>query len=163
MPGMSPLVIVLAITLLISPFVITLSVRQDKKIKRNLRLVWITLLTLQIILGIFNWESFSGPGRSGFELALIFPKSYLWLFFTISLIQFILLTIKKPVLDMVSMILNFINTVVFFAVMIIISDFLGKQIVSIASISTVFIVLIGNVAGLMLINKDRRLHLKNAS
>lgn len=153
---MNPLVLVLAITILISPFFIAIAARQDKKIKHKLKTAWIFLLASQLLLGFFNWERFSGPGRSGFELALIFPGSILLsLFFLISVSQIILLLSKKTAF--LSVWLNFLNTIIFFLAMTRISNILGVQIVSLASITVVFSVLIGNVAGLLFINKDPRL------
>lgn len=149
--------LILAAVLLISPFVLSLAASQNKKTKQNLRILFLSFLAIQIILGFLNWETFQGPGKSGFELALTFPYSYLWLFFTITFAQILLLIPKKHTLDIVSVTLNFINTVVLFATMIILSSILGKQVVSPVSIGTIFIVLIGNVVGLVLVNKDKNL------
>lgn len=152
-------VIIIAV-LLLSPFILKIATSQNKKTKYNLRIILLVLLGLQLLAGFLNWEVLKGFGRSGFELSLTFPSSYLWLFFAISFIQFLLLVIKKPALDITSVILNFINTAIFFAGMIMLSNLLGRQVVSFASISTIFAVLIGNVAGLMLINKDNNLFKK---
>lgn len=155
MPGISPLVIVLAITLLISPFVIALSIRKDKKTKQNLRLVWIGLLTVQVILGIFNWESFSGSGRSGFELAISYPSSLLGLIFIAPVVQIIFLLLNK--MPAVVVVLNFLSSVIIFSGLIRLSSILGEQIVSLGSIGAVFTILIGNIIGLIFINKDPKL------
>lgn len=150
-------VVILIGVLLISPFVLKIASSQNKKTKYNLRVIFLALLTSQLLSGLLNWETFSGPGRSGFEFALAYPSSYLWLFFVISFVQLLFLIIKKSNLDTVSVVVNFINTIVFFAGMIILSNILGKQTVSLTSIGVIFLVLIGNVVGLMLINKDSRL------
>ena len=53
--------------------------------------------------------------------------------------------------------LNFVNTVVFLFGIIRASDIVGEQLVSFFNIGAVFAVLIGNVIGLMFINKDKGL------
>lgn len=146
--------------LLVSPFILKIASSQNKKGKDNLRIIFLSLLAVQVISGLFNWETFQGTGKSGLELALAYPNSYLWIFFAVSVVQFLLLTTKKPIFYTVSVVLNFVNTIMFFAGMIILSNILGKQIVSFVSIGVIFVVLIGNVVGLTLINKDRNLFKK---
>lgn len=143
--------------LLISPFVLKLASSQKKEIKRQLRIIFLILLSYQILSGLLNWETFQGSGRSGFELALAYPNSYLWLFFAVAIVQAIILSLKKQTLYTLATVANFANTVIFFAAMIRVSNLLGQQIVSLASIGAIFAVLIGNVVGLVLINKDRNL------
>lgn len=148
-------VIILAAVLIISPFVLKLASNQDKKTKQNLKTYFIFLLSAQILLGFLNWENFS-VGRSGLELSLSFPGSLLGLFFIIALLQIIFLVIGKS-LNTVVVVLNFINSFLIFMGMIRLSNLLGFQAVSLPSISTVFLVMIGNVVGLAFINKDKNL------
>lgn len=147
--------IILAAVLIISPFVLKLASNQDKKTKQSLKSFFVFILSAQIILGFLNWENFS-VGRSGLELSLSFPGSLLGLFFIIALLQVIFLVIGKS-FNTVVVVLNFINSVVIFTGMIRLSNLLGFQAVSLPSIGTVFLVMIGNVVGLAFINKDKNL------
>ena len=151
---------ILAAVLLISPFVIGLAMRQDKKTKQNLKSAFLAFLFLQLILGFFNWEAFSGVGRSGYDLATQYPGSFLWLFFLITSVQIILLLIPKRVAYVSAVVLNFVNTVIFFASVILVSGLVGRQIVSYFNIAAVFVVLIGNVIGLAFLNEDKNLMAK---
>ncbi len=147
--------IILAAVLLISPFVLKLAQNQDKKSKQNLKTFLIIMLSTQIFLGFLNWENFA-VGRSGFEFAFAYQQSFLGLFFVVSVIQIVLLFLNQKLYTL-AVILNFINTIVFFAGMIRIGQITNSQVVSWASVGAVFAVLIGNVIGLILINKDRNL------
>ena len=142
--------------LVISPFVLRLASKQDKKSKSSAKTIFLAVLILQIILGLLNWENFES-GRSGVSLAISYPGSLLWLFFVISAVQILLVLLNTKFTNLYSVILNFINTVVLFAGLIRVSHILGSQAVSFASIATVFLVLIGNISGLVYINKDRNL------
>ncbi|MBI2019045.1 hypothetical protein HYS95_00055 [Candidatus Daviesbacteria bacterium] len=152
--------IILAGILILSPLIITLASSQNKKVKSRLRLIFLSLLSLQIILGFFNWETFLKGTRTGFELALNYPSSFLEIFFIVSLIQIILLSLTKRSLDVITVVLNFINTVLLFSGMIRVSNMTGVQAFSFASLAVIFAVLIGNVIGLMFINKDKNLMAK---
>lgn len=147
--------IILVFVLLLSPFVLKLASKQDKKSKFRLKVVFISILIFQLISGFFNWENFS-RGRSGIELALTYPNSLLGLFFIISAVQILVLLISKSFNTPV-VVLNFINSILFFAGLIRLSSILGFQAVSLASIGAVFLVLLGNVLGLVWINKDKNL------
>lgn len=151
-------VIILAAVLVISPFVLRLASSQKKETKQQLKFIFLFLLSAQILLGFLNWENFK-IGRSGFDLSLTYPDSFLGLFFLVSLFQILLLLFVKTA-GILVVVLNFINTVVIFAGMIRVSSLLNYQAVSFPSISAVFLVLLGNVVGLAFINKDRNL-LKN--
>lgn len=150
-----PYLIIIVAVLLISPFVLKLAQSQEKEDKRRLKSALLILLTTQIILGLLNWENFT-TGRSGFELSLAYPSSFLGFFFIISVIQATLLILNKPFNNLV-VILNFINTILIFAGMIRLSSILGFQAVSLASVGAVLLVLIGNVLALAFINKDKNL------
>ena len=131
--------LILIAVLIISPFALTLAEKQDKKTKSRLKYIFLFLLIAQIILASFNWQM-------------------LLLFLAISLLQFFLL-LKKPSPAVV--ILNFINTFVLFITMARLSRPVGN-LANLAAIAAAFLVLIGNVTGLLLINKDKNLHLKSA-
>lgn len=147
--------IILAVVLVASPFVLKLASNQDKKTKQVLRSFFILIILAQILLGFLNWENFS-VGRSGFELAFIYPSSLLGLFFVTAIFQVIFLIIGKSFNTLV-VILNFINSVLIFMGMIRLSNILGFQAVSFAAIGAVFLVLIGNIVALAFINKDKNL------
>ena len=142
--------------LVISPFVLRLASKQDKKSKTKAKTIFLSILILQLILGFLNWENFE-IGRSGVSLAISYPGSLLWLFFVISAVQILLVSLNTKFTNLYAVILNFINTVALFAGLIRVSQILGFQAVSFASIATVFLVLIGNISGLVYINKDRNL------
>lgn len=148
-------VVILIAVLLISPFILKIASSQNKKTKYNLKIVFLTLLTAQLILGFLNWENFTS-GRSAFELSLSFPGSLLGLFFVVSIFQILFLLISKSFNTLV-VVLNFINSVLIFMGMIRLSSLLGFQAVSLPSIGAVFLVLIGNAIGLSFINKDKNL------
>lgn len=146
---------ILVAVLVISPFILRLAQSQKQAVKQQLKLVYILILSAQIIFGFLNWENFS-VGRSGFELSLAYPSSLLGLFFIISAVQILaLLTYRSFNTQVVT--LNFLNTVLIFIGMIRLSNILGFQAVSFASIGAVFLVLLGNVLGLALVNKDKNL------
>jgi len=149
-------IFILVGVLVLSPFILTLASSQNKKSRNNLRLIFIGLLATQILAGFLNWETFKGTGRSGFELSLAYPDSFLGLFFITSLLQIILLLFNKSFKTTV-VVLNFINSVLIFAGMIRISSSLSYQTVSFASVGAVFLVLVGNVIALVFINKDKNL------
>lgn len=150
-----PYLIIIVVVLTFSPFILRLAQSQKKEVKQNLKITFLILLATQLVLGFFNWENFSF-GRSGFELALIYPDSIMGLFFIISILQIIFLVIGKS-FNTAVVILNFINSVLIFLGMIRLSIILGFQAVSFASIGAVFLVLIGDVIGLSFINKDKDL------
>ena len=145
---------ILIVVFILTPFVLKLSAKQDLKSKTTLKTIFLMLLTFQILSGFFNWENFS-VGRSGFDLSLAYPDSFLGLFFIISLLQIILLHNKS--FNTLVANLNFINSVFIFTGMIRISNSLGYQTFSFASVSAVFLVLFGNIITLAYINKDKNL------
>lgn len=155
----NPLIIVAILTILLSPFVLKLASNQGKKTKQNLKYFFIFILLTQILLGFFNWETLKEVGRSGFDLSLAYPDSFLGVFFIISLLQITLLLLNKSFNTTVA-VLNFINSVLIFAGMIRISNFLEFQAVSFASVGAVFLVLTGNVIALIFINKDKNIFKK---
>jgi len=137
---MAPYTLVLVAVLLISPFAIMLAQKQDKKTKSRLKHIFLFLLLAQIILASASWQ-------------------ILLLFLAISLLQFFLL-LKKPSPAVV--VLNFINTFVLFITMARLSRPIGN-LANLAAIAAAFLVLTGNVVGLLLINKEKRLHLIGSS
>lgn len=148
-------IIILAAVLVISPFVLKLASKQGKETKQQLKFILLILLFAQILLGFLNWENFNS-GRSGFELALTYLNSFLGFFFIISTIQTTLLIISKSFNTLV-VILNFANTILIFIGMIRLSNALGFQAVSYASVVAVFLILINNIMALAFINKDKNL------
>lgn len=149
-------IFILIAVVLLSPFILNLASNQKKETKRNLKLFYILLLAGQVFLGFLNWENFQKSGQSGYELAIDYPASFLGLFFGISLFQIILLILNKSFNGLV-VVLNFINSALIFAGMIQLSNILGVQAAGFASIGAVFLVLIGNIIGLLYINKDKNL------
>lgn len=128
-------VIILAVVLLVSPFVLRFASNQRKETKQQLRFILLGLLFAQLILGFFAGVKF---------------------FLAISFIQILLLIIGKSFNTLV-IVLNFVNSVVIFAEMINMSKQAGYQIFSLPAIGAVFLVLIGNILGLVLINRDKNL------
>ncbi len=153
-----PYFVVLAAVLIVSPLVLKLASNQKKEAKQLLRLIYILILIVQILLGFFNWENFL-TGRSGYELSLSYPDSLLGCFFIISALQIFLLRFSKFCKSMV-VVLNFINTILIFIGLGKLSGILEFQAVSLWSISAVFLVLAGNVMGLVFLNKDGNLFKK---
>lgn len=145
--------IIIAVVLITSPFILKLAQSQKEKDKSNLKSLLLSILVLQSGLGLLNWENFTS-GRSGFELSLAYPSALLGFFFIISAIQISLLIFNKS-FSTLAVILNFINTVLIFMGMIRLSNILGFQAVSLASIGAIFLVLVGNILGLALMNKDK--------
>lgn len=141
--------------LVISPFILRLAQAQKGADKSQLKSFIILIFSAQVFLGFFNWEKFVG-GRSGLDLSIVYPNSFLGLFFIISAIQIVAMFISKSFSTLV-VILNFLNTVLIFVAMGRLSSLLGFQAVSLASIGAVFLVLTGNVLGLAFINKDKNL------
>lgn len=131
----NPLILVTILTLLLSPFVLRLALNQRKETKQNLKSVFILILSIQIVLGFLT----------GIQLFLV-----------VSTIQIILLLTSKS-FNTTVIVLNFINSMVIFMEMINMSKEAGYQIFSLPAIGAVFMVLIGNVFGLVYINKDKNL------
>lgn len=127
--------IILAVVLILSPFVLKIASSQKKETKQQLKLAYLFILSAQIFLG------FLGGVR-------------VWLFLGITLIQILFVLNRQFTL---AVILNFINTIVFFGSMIRLGQITGIQDSSFSSIATAFLVLIGNVIGLIFINKDKNL------
>lgn len=148
-------IIILAAVLVFSPLVLKIASSQKKETKRQLRFILLSILSAQILLGFLNWENFNS-GRSGFEFLLTYPNSFLGFFFIISALQTILLMINKSFNTLV-VILNFVNSILIFIGMIRLSNMLGVQVVSFASIGAVFLVLTGNIIALAFINKDKNI------
>lgn len=128
-------VIILAVVLLISPFVLKIASKQDKKVKQNLKFWLIIIVSAQIILGFL----------SGLQVFLV-----------ISAVQITFLLLNRS-FNILVVVLNFINSVVIFAEMINMSKEAGYQILSITAIGAVLLVLIGNVLGLAYINRNKNL------
>lgn len=149
--------VIIFLTLLISPFILILASSQNKKAKEKIKTFYIVLIVLTCGSGFFNWETFRGTGRSGFELAVSYPRYFLWLFFVVLAMQLAFLASDKRRLHVAAVVLNFFNTFTIFYFMISLGNYLGKQSVSLASVAAVFLVLIGNVAGLVFINKDKNI------
>lgn len=156
---MEYLVILIGV-LILSPFILRFASSQKREIKQSLRIVLLILLTSQILSGFFNWEAFLKGTRTGFELALNYPNSFLGTFFVVSFIQIFLLIVGKKTPDLVAVVLNFLNTIFLFTGMVRIGNITGVQAFSFASLTAVFAVLIGNIIGLMLVNKDKNLMAK---
>lgn len=133
---------ILTAILIISPFIIRLASSQNKKTKDNLKVIFLSFLLLQLILS--------------FKIAFAYPQSFLGLFFVVTIVQIILLFLNRKFYTL-AVILNFINTIIFFVGMIRLGQTTGVQDTSFTSIGTTFIVLIGNVVGLILTNKDKNL------
>lgn len=146
---------ILAAVLLLSPFVLRLAASKDKKTKNRIKTYFLSTLVIEFILGFFNWENFS-VGRSGFELSFFYPVSLLGLFFALALVQIILLITGKY-FNILVLVLNFISSILIFTAMIRLSNILGFQIASLPSIVAVFLVLSGNILGLVWINQDKNL------
>lgn len=148
-------IIILAVVLIISPFILRLASSQKRETKQQLKFIFLFILSAQLFLGFLNWENFTS-GRSGLELSFAYPTSFLGLFFIISTLQILLLLFSKSFNTLV-VVLSFINSVLIFLGMVRLSNILGFQIVSFASIGVVFLALIGNIVGLVFINKDKNL------
>ncbi|MDO8260804.1 MAG: hypothetical protein Q7T50_04915 [Candidatus Magasanikbacteria bacterium] len=149
--------LVLPAIILISPIVLAIASKQEKGTKQKLRQIFLLLLILQLFLGLLGWESLPFSGRTGFELAFAYPNAFLWLFFVITIVQIALLTSQKHTAHIAATSLNFLNTLIIFASLILISKILTRQIVSLASIGTVFLNLTASVVSLALANKDKNL------
>lgn len=136
---MNPYTLILAAILIISPFAIGLAQKQDKGTKSRLKNIFLLILVSQLILGLLSWKALS-------------------LFLLISLIQIFLLTRKishqTPVV-----LLSFINTLVFWTTMIRLDQNQISNSTNLVGIAIAFIILLGNVIGLLLINRDKRLML----
>jgi len=150
--------VILVGVLVLSPLAIVIAARTDKKTKRILRVCLLALFAVQIVSGLFNWESFSTVGRSGIALAITYPSSLLGLFFIISFVQAgLLLLLRKHWALVTVAVLNFVNTVVFFVGGISLEKIQGLEVFSYFSLAAIFAVLIGNVVSLLLVNRDKNL------
>lgn len=153
---------VLPAVLLTAPLILRLAAKQDKKTKRSLRQIYTLILISQLLVGFLGWESAPLAGRSGFALAYERPASFLWLVFLIVIVQIVLLTQRRGSAALIVVILSFANSFVIFASMIAVSAAIGRQIFSLASLGETFLILTGNVAGLLLVNRDANLLSKYA-
>lgn len=149
-----PYLIIVVVLLLTTPFVLRLAQNQNKEVKRNLKNLFLFILGLQVSSGFLNWENFT-DGRSGFELSISYPDSWLGLFFVVSVIQILLLL--TTTFNTLVVILNFINSILIFVIMSRLSGMLGFQVFSLSSIGSTFLALTGSIVGLAFINKDKNL------
>lgn len=149
--------LILPIIILVSPIVLTIAANQKKEIKQNIRRIFQISLLFVLSLSFLNWETMRGGDRNAIQLAKDFQNIYLWIFLIINLVQIIVLQKSSRREDLLASILNITNTFFFFAATITISNKLGKSIVSPAVITAAMMVLINNVLGLVLANKDPKL------
>ena len=146
--------LVLPVTILISPIILSLASKQESKVKQKLRYVFQISLVIIIALAFFNWETQMSGGRNAYLLALDFKSIFLWLFIAVTFGQLILLQFKNYKFDLLTAIANIFATFLFFASAISISNTIGQSLVSPAIITVAMTALINNVLGLVLINKD---------
>ena len=149
--------LILPVIVLISPIILSLAARQEKKVKQKLRYIFQISLVIIAGLAFLNWETQSPGGRNAFALASDFKSIFLWLFLGITFGQIIILHLKTYKFDVLATIGNVFATFIFFASAITISNALGQSLVSPAIITVAMTVLINNVIGLVLVNKDPNL------
>jgi len=154
-------IIVIAVVALVTPLALRIASKQDRDSKNKLRAILWVLLLGEFLSGLLDWETFDGAGRSGLKLALTYPSTFLWMFFVVAFVQIILLSFRRPTIYATVATLNFVNTIIVFIGMIMVSNIIGRQIVSPAGIAAIFLALIGNVVGLLLANKDKNLIAKS--
>lgn len=150
--------IILLGTLICSPFVLKIAMRQDNQTKFRLKAIFLILLVAEILLDFSNWESFDPASRSGIALALAYPQSLLGIFFGLTLVQLLLLATESYV--HIAVLLNGINSVLIFVALRNVSQLMDKQIVSLASVAVVFLVLASNVVGLAFLHKNKKFHVR---
>ena len=146
--------LILPLTILISPMVLSLASKQESEIKQKLRYVFQISLLIIIALAFLNWETQGAGGRNAYSLALDFKSVFLWLFIAVTFVQLALLQLKNYKYDLLAAIANIFATFLFFASAISISNTIGQSLVSPAIITVAMTALINNVLGLVLINKD---------
>ena len=146
--------LILPVTILISPIVLSLASKQESKVKQKLRYVFQISLAIIIALALLNWETQGAGGRNAYSLALDFKSVFLWLFIAVTFVQLALLQLKNYKYDLLAAIANIFATFLFFASAISISNTIGQSLVSPAIITVAMTTLINNVLGLVLINKD---------
>ena len=149
--------IIIVGVLILSPFAIAAATRTDKKTKQILRFSLFVLLVIQIVTGFFNWESSATTNRSGIALAAAYPSSLLGLFFIIPFFQAGLLLLRKHWALVTTVVLNFVNTVVFFIGVVSLEKIRGIEVFSYFALGAIFAVLVGNVVALLLVNRDKNL------
>lgn len=132
---MTPYTLILVVVLAISPWVLKLAEKQDKKTKSRLKNIFLLLLIGQTLLGLPSWK--------------LLP-----LFLTISTFQIFLVVRKIP---LPAVLLSFVNTVIFFFTLIRLDRGPIENSANLTYIAIAFIVLIGNVVGLLLANKEKKL------
>ena len=148
--------LVLPVTVLISPIILSLASKQEAETKQKLRYVFQISLAIIIALAFLNWETQNPGGRNAFALSSDFKSVFLWLFIAVTFGQLILLQLKNYKYDLGTAIANIFATFLFFASAISISN-AGQSLVSPAVITTALTVLVNNVIGLVLVNKDPNL------
>ena len=149
--------LILPVIVLISPIILSLAARQEKKVKQKLRYIFQISLVIIAGLAFLNWETQNPGGRNAFALASDFKSIFLWLFLGITFGQIIILHLKTYKFDVLATVGNVFATFLFFAAVITISNAIGQSLVSPAVITTVLTVLANNVIGLVLVNKDPNL------
>ena len=149
--------LILPVTVLISPIILSLASKQEAETKQKLRYVFQISLAIIIALAFLNWETQNPGGRNAFALSSDFKSVFLWLFIAVTFGQLILLQLKNYKYDLGTAIANIFATFLFFASAISISNAIGQSLVSPAIITTALTVLVNNVLGLSLINKNPNL------
>src|SRR3989344_869055 len=149
--------LILPVIVLISPIILSLAARQEKKVKQKLRYIFQISLVIIAGLAFLNWETQEPGGRNAFALSSDFQSIFFWLFLGITFGQIIILHLKTYKFDVLATIGNVFATFLFFASAISISNAIGQSLVSAAVITTALTVLVNNVIGLVLVNKDPNL------
>lgn len=149
--------LIIPVVILVAPIILTVASKQQKSAKQKLRIVFQVSLTIILALSFLNWETQSPGGRNAFMLATSFQNIFLWLFLASTFLQIALLSFKKYQFDLMATVAGLVSTFLFFAAAITISNTLGRSIVSPALITTAMIVIVNNVLGLALVNRDSNL------
>jgi len=154
--------LIVPVVILIAPLVLIIASRQNKSAKQKLRTVFQISLGAIIALSFLNWETQNPGGRNAFMFAVSFQNIFLWLFLASTFLQIALLSFKKYQFDLMVTVTGLVSTFLFFAATITISNAISRSIVSPALITTAMIVIVNNVLGLALVNRDSNLLAKYA-
>ena len=139
--------LILPVIVLISPIILSLAARQEKKVKQKLRYIFQISLVIIAGLAFLNWETQNPGGRNAFALASDFKSIFLWLFLGITFSQIIILHLKTYKFDVLATIGNVFATFLFFAfskLSIKVSSFLFKPsaVVTIVTDFSAFLIII---------------------
>lgn len=138
-----------------TPLVFKLYFSKSKDLPSILRFMLIATQIAVLALVFMPWTKLSGQPHSGFNLATEFSYQTIYGFIFLTLITVVLLVIGNPTAIWTASILNIVNSIFIFYMMIKLSGATGTNVSEPAAIIEAFLLLIGNVIAILLASSTK--------